>query len=119
MIMKVDSGFFEAGAKAHEESILRYVQGKYKASSNSDFFNLGRGEDSLQKFVQYLIDRDILEETIIDRLVGRIVTNDLHPLQCLRLAQIINDPDEELEGDEKEILIEQVLDLAWPKQLRN
>ncbi|KGJ01590.1 hypothetical protein SAMN04487972_1693 [Paracoccus halophilus] len=119
MIMKVTNAFFEAGAAAREESIVRYIQRKYGAASNADFFNLGSGEESLQKFAQYLLGRDILDEGIIDRLIGRIMDNDLHPLQCLRLAQVINDPDEELEGEDKEVLIEKVLELTWPKQLKN
>lgn len=119
MIMKVTDSFFEFGAKSHEEGIVKDIQERYGASSNADFFDLGSSQESLKTFVQYLFDRDILDEDIIDRLTSRIVANDLHPLQCLRLAQVINDPDEDLEGEDKEVLIEQVLNLTWPRQLKN
>ena len=119
MIMKVNKSFFEAGAKRCEESVIRYIQNKYKAEKNTDFFGLDDSEASLKKFVQHLYDHDIYEEKTIDRLTDAIIEGTLHPLQCVRLSQIINDPDEDLEGEEKEILIEQVLNLEWPKDFRN
>ncbi|PID37369.1 MAG: hypothetical protein CR993_00735 [Rhodobacterales bacterium] len=117
--VRQSGGVIAPDATPPETSIVRYVQQKYRAGSNAEFFHIGGGAEALQEFGQTLVDRDVLEGGIIERLVGRIVANDLHPLQCLRLSQIINDPDEELEGVDKEILIEQVLGLTWPKQLRN
>ena len=118
MIMKVNKSFFEAGAKQREESVIRYIQNKYKAESNADFFGLNNSAESLRTFVQHLYDRDIYNENIIDRLTSAIVEGSLHPLQCVRLSQIINDPDEDLESEDKEILIGQVLNLQWPKDIR-
>ena len=118
-MVKVSDSFFRDGAARREESVIHYIQSKYKAENNADFFGLNDNEESLRALVQYLYDRDIYEETTIDRLIKAILEGSLHPLQCVRLSQIINDPDTEVEGEDKEIYIEQVLDLEWPKTINN
>ena len=119
MVMKVKSNFFEEGAKNKEKTIIKYIQEKYKAEKTADFFNLDSSDESLKKFVQYLFDQDISDDDLIDRLTDQIILGELHPLQSIRLAQIINDPDEDLDGEDKEQLIDQVLKLEWPKQINN
>jgi len=115
--MKIDKSFIEAGAAHHDERIIRYIQQKYRAKANADFFGLENSDASLRQFVEHLHAREIFDDEVINRLVAKIIAGSLHPLQCIRLSQIINDPDEELEGEDKEILITLALDLIWPEHL--
>ena len=54
-----------------------------------------------------------------DALVGaRVVPlslDEVRTVQALRIGRLRNDPSDELEPEDKEVLIGQVLDLEWPE----
>ena len=43
----------------------------------------------------------------------------MHKLQLVRISRLLNDPSDDLEPEDRELLIAQVLDLEWPKEMAN
>lgn len=113
MTFKITDEMIIAAGNARDQAVAEYIKKKYSANTASDFFDIGNAEDSLGQFVAHLQEREIFDKDLIENLVQRILANNLHPIQCLRLSQIINDPDEELDFEDKKALIEQTLNVSW------
>lgn len=119
MSIKVNNSFFEKGNENTEKNILRYIKNEFKSEDAADFFELESSEDSIEKFVTILNDNDVYDQDLIKKLLDRIIRNELHPLQCIRISRLLFDPDEDVDGEDKELLINHALDLEWAKEFRS
>lgn len=111
-MFKVNRSFFQKISKDKEEEIKKFIKMKYDANENTDFFGIGGDQGGAADFAEFLMSRGISGKETIDKLIGLITKDQLHPLQCIRISQIINDPDEELDNSEKEILLNQTLKIT-------
>lgn len=113
--MKFTEAIFDAGARIKDADAVRYVQAKHGGDSAADFFGLGDGAASVGKFAEHWRAQGLTDVELMDAVLDRIVSGRLHPLQSLRISRLMNDPSEELEPEDKEVLIAQVLELEWPE----
>ncbi|KIN75114.1 hypothetical protein Z945_3013 [Sulfitobacter noctilucae] len=115
--MKVGNSFFDEGADIQQGDATRFIQVKYGKESAADFFGLDDSAASLAQFTRHWQEQGLADVDLLTKLVGRIVEGRLHPLQSLRIARLMDDPSEELEPEDKEVLIAQILELDWPQAI--
>ncbi|WP_308916704.1 hypothetical protein [Jannaschia sp. LMIT008] len=113
--MKLTLAQMERGAARREAEARRQLTERFADHPEADFLNLGSGRHSVGMLVERLNDRGIHDEAVIDRLIASLLDGSLHRLQVVRISRLLNDPDEDLEPEDRELLIAQVLDLEWPK----
>lgn len=115
--MKFTDRVFDAGARVKDADAVRYVQARRGADSAADFFGLGDGAASVGQFAEHWRNQGLTDKDLMDAVIKRITAGRLHPLQSLRISRLLNDPSEELEPEDKEVLIAQVLELEWPETM--
>lgn len=115
--MKFNWDAFDKAAQKREAEVTRDIHRKYGQHPEANFFDLGSGDASVATFVSGCHERGLSDPVVIDRLVDAMLSKTLHPLQTVRISRLLNDPSEELEDEDRTLLIAQVLDLAWAKNL--
>ena len=106
----------EAAARREAEAD-RQLNEKFADHPDADFFNLGAGKRSVGTFIHGLRERGLQDPAVIERLTQAMLDGSLHKLQAVRISRLLNDPSDELEPEDRELLIAQVLDLEWPKEM--
>lgn len=115
--MKVPESFFAGGAHQSDANARQFIQTKYGSHSGANFFDLDDSTESLDRFVTHWQAQGLTDPALLDQMTRRIVEGALHPLQSLRISRLLNDPSDELEPEDKEVLISQILDLEWPEAI--
>ncbi|MCY6380249.1 hypothetical protein [Hoeflea prorocentri] len=106
-------------------SVSRYVndiqavtlsfQKAFGTASGAEFLGIDGGVGSHKRFSENW-RRNGLKNTKLQKQVVKMASQgQLHPLQGLRISRLINDPDEDMDFEDIEALVDNVLKLRWPE----